>query len=189
MSPLKQVIAPLVLLLALVGIYTGAYLPLHKGQSYISALRSFQQQPTLENLEQSYTAALEVSSPVGQDEVIRFIGSGLLPLLNEKVPEAGVRELVRYFVSSFNKYQRPVSALNYSQLLLTTGGMNQVLWELYKDKDAYKVAEQLFISGLAGSPNRPQFLISLRNLYQSAGEKEKAAQINTVIKGFWPDQS
>lgn len=188
MDILKKIGAGAVLVFAIVGIYFGAYLPLRKAQAYIVASRSFQSEPTLQNFEKSFTAALDTYSPVGQEETIRFLGGSIAPLLNPKVPEEGVRELARYFNWVIATYQPPQTALNYSQLILTAGGMQQTLWDLYKDKQAFELAEKLFTEGLVGSPNRPQFLISLRNLYRSAKDTPKDKELTAIIKQLWPAQ-
>lgn len=188
LSPAKQAAASVVLLAALVALYFGAFLPLQKSQGYISTFRAFQKEPTLMGLEEGFTALFEKKSPVGQEEVLRFLGGALQPLLNKEVPEEGVREIVRFYTDAVAKYERVPNALNYSQLLLTLGGMNQTLWILYGDKAAYQTAERLYQEGLVESLNRPQFLLALRDLYASGGEKDKLNQMVATIRGFWPNQ-
>jgi len=188
LSPAKQAAASVVLIAALVAIYFGAFLPLQKSQGYISTFRAFQKEPTLLGLEEGFTALFESRSPVGQEESLRFFGGVLQSLLNKEVPEEGVRELVRFYTDAVAKYERVPNALNYPQLLLTLGGMHGALWGLYGDEAAYQAAELLYQEGLVESPNRPQFLIALRDLYASHGEKDKANQLTATIRGFWPTQ-
>ncbi len=182
---IKNILSPFLIILSLLGIYYGAILPFKKSQLFIDAYQSFNSQPTVKSLEDSFTKALSFYSPIGQEEERRYLGGRLLSLFVKEMPKQVGEELIRYYESWFDFEREKGNGLNWTQNLLILGNLRQRAWELFKDEKDYAAAERFYVEGLKLSPTRPQFLYGLRELYKSKGEGEKEQMINNTIDSYW----
>jgi len=185
---LKQIISPILIILALLGIYFGAILPFKKAQLFIDAYRVFDSQQTVRSLEDSFTKALDFYSPIGQEEARRYLGSRLLSLFVKQMPKEVSNEIISYYESWFNFKNENKSGLNWTQNLLVLGNLHQSAWNIFKDEKDYISAENYYLEGLKLSSTRPQFFYGLQELYKSKGDTEKEQAITNTINKLWPSK-
>ena len=69
------------------------------------------------------------------------------------------------------------------------GIIYQTAWLLYRDGDYAATAEELYLNGLEVSPDRPQFLYGLFDLYLSGGREKEALEVGKEIARLWPTDS
>jgi tetratricopeptide (TPR) repeat protein len=183
---LKKTALSLLIILVFVSLYFGAYLPYKEAKAFISTARSLQSVRSIDELKTRFDSVLTIGSPVAEDEVVGFILGQLSNVLRTNPPE----EIGRITVDYAEEVAVPVltnpSSPELTKTVLKLGNIHQMAWLLYGDKNYRQKAEELYLQGLEISPNRSQFLYDLFELYLSAGEREKAAEIQEEIIRFWP---
>lgn len=181
-NTIKEILFPILILLALASVYFGGIAPLLRSGSYISSFDKIPDARTAEDIMEIYDPILNSVSPIGDEEMIQYIGSGFLEIMmRENQPESAVRKLFNYIEPRL--YQSDVR-----HLLIGAYGY-QVLWSDYGQKmDDYSKAEEFYIKALEIGPNLPPVLYELFNFYYSAqGQEEKAREIGERILANWPD--
>lgn len=176
---MKQVILMLALVVVVVGIVLGAYLPWAKATSYISALRNLPNVNSMDGFAKNFDEPLNMYSPVGDEEVVKFLSNDILQLVNQKdQPEAVSRALVSFI--------KPRLLTDNVRHLLTGAQMHFILWSKFHNDDDYKITEQYYLKALSIGPRLPPVLYGLLDLYRQKGEKAKMQEIAKIIVGYWP---
>lgn len=179
---MKQVILMLALVVVIAGIVLGAYLPWAKATSYISALRNLPNVTSMDGFVKNFDEPLNMYSPVGDEEVVKFLSNDILQLVNQKdQPEVVSRALVNFI--------EPRLMLNNVRHLLTGAQMHDILWMKFHSQDDYKLTEQYFLKALEIGPRLPPVLYGLLDLYRASGEKTKMQNVAKIIVGYWPSDS
>ncbi len=176
----KQLIV-LVLIIAFgAGVYFGAFVPLAKSRSFIDAQRNIQTIQSTDDIARLYDVPLNISSPIGQEEVVKFTASTIGDIL----AQPGVSEPVaRWLVSYIEPYLFP-NELRHQMLL---GNMYQFLWEQYGQHDEdFKKAEEAFLKGHELGPRTPPILYRLVDIYLKKGDMENARKYGDLILTYWP---
>lgn len=158
----------------------GAYLPWAKATSYITALRNLPNVTSMDGFAKNFDEPLNMYSPVGDEEVVKFLGNDILQLVNQKdQPETVSRALVSLI--------EPRLLLDNPRHLLTGAQMRFIMWSKFHNEDDYKITEQYYLKALAIGPRLPPVLYGLLDLYRQKGEKAKMQDIAKKIVGFWPN--
>ena len=184
---IRSILAPLGILLAFLAFVFGSFLPLRKAQLFIRALHSTGEVRTLNDYINNFDEALRYYSPIGQSENTRFLLNQILQIISEQsgdvsnVLTAYADEVMRLDDSSNSR-----SALNYTQKLSMIGNIYEVNFRNNKKRADYDTAKAFFEKGLALSPNRPQFLYGLLQLYVNSGNASQALPIAEKIHALWP---
>lgn len=186
-SAYKNIASVVVIFLALLAFYYGSYLPFRKGSLYIDAMAAASGAPTLEEFMTIFDKPLNFYSPVGNSELARFLGNQLLNSLNNVMTENVERQLITYASDRLDAAVADSPGLNRSQNLLILGELYRAQWMRYKNPQDFSRAEGYFETGLAGSPNRPEFLFGLGRLYVASGQMDKAQIIEAKIVSLWPE--
>ncbi|MEK7087549.1 MAG: hypothetical protein AAB958_02515, partial [Patescibacteria group bacterium] len=94
----KNIVIVIVIISALLGIYFGSYLPIVKARRYINFLQTVGSAPrSLNDLKIELDKVIKFYSPIGQEEVVRYIGNDILNVVaSGKQPEIVDRELAQY---------------------------------------------------------------------------------------------
>lgn len=170
------------IIFALLSIWYGSFLPLRKAQQYITSLR-FAQGGFIRNFDDfqnNFNRALQFSSPVGDEEVAKFLSSDIAGLISDpKQPEVVRRTLVEYIAPYMEK--------NNVRHLITLAGMYRALWSTYKQEADFQSAERYYRDALAIGQKLPPVLYSLLDLYSQKGDMVRTEEIKNKIMSMWDD--
>lgn len=175
---MRFLIAIPLILITLAGIIWGAILPFAKSRMYVEATKM--EVVSLEEFERVYDAVLEFPSPVGNEEAIRFLGSiveGIIVIENQ--PEDASVGLVKYWEE--RAYKDDI------RHLIILSALYRNLWVRFEREEYFRKAEEYALAAESITPNLPQALYSLYNLYTYSGDGEKAREYAEKILSFWPD--
>lgn len=178
---IKQLTIIALLISATLSIVFGSYLPLVKSLRFITALNSIPSIKTLEQFETNFDQAFKFYSPVGDEEITKFLAGDILQIISqENQPEAVSRMLVTYI--------EPYIFQNDVRHLMVIGQMYQVLWGKYgqREEDSQK-SENYFQKALAIGPKLPPVLYGMLDIYQMKGDVQKVKEIGEIILKYWPD--
>lgn len=160
-------------------IYFGSILPFVKSRLYLEVLNRLNSVKNVGDIEDAFDSALNFYSPVGQEEITRYISNNVLSFIDSKNPEAPIREIAKYMESRMFK--------NNTKHLLTIAWMHERLAKVYNQPADLKIAEEYYQKVLILNPKSPQALYGLLTIYQVTEDKEKSRQLAEKILQYWPD--
>ena len=170
------------IVLALAMIYTGSYLPWAKSTRYISANRSMSSVKTFADFENNYDRPLKFYSPIGQEEVTKFLSGDILGLIAQnKQPEEVDRALVEYI--------EPYAFQNNVRHMIVMGQMYLSLAKQFGRPEYMKKAEDYYLKARAIGPKLPPVLYGLLTIYQAEGDQVKFTEVAQTILSLWPNDS
>ncbi|MDO8557209.1 MAG: hypothetical protein Q7R98_01985 [Candidatus Jorgensenbacteria bacterium] len=176
----KQIVATVLIAFAILSIYFGSYLPLSKAQKYVEALRAARSSArSISDFKMLFNIPLDFYSPIGNEEVIKFLSIDILNAITQKQPEEINRSLVEYI--------EPHMFKNDVRHLIILGQMYAILWREYGNKEDYLKSESYQQMALAIGPNLPPVLYGLLDIYQASGDKVKLMEIAKTIVKYWPE--
>lgn len=183
---MKQTIAILVIVLAVLSVYNGSFRVYKKANAYINAVKSHI--TSVEGLEREYGKALSYKSPIGEEEVVRFYANDVVTILSSgKNPEEITGEIMKFSRTFIDPQIEKTNGLNHAQLLYVMGTAYIKMWEQYQKQEYFDKVVGYYTEGLKINDERPQFLYGLFDLYANAGKKDEAKQIGEKILSIWPD--
>lgn len=177
-SPLTILISVAGIILAAGGLYFSALLPYMKAQSYISAERRLGSVQTVDDYKANYDQMFNLYSPVGDEEVTKFLANNVLNIVSQEQPEDVARELVAYIEPHLFKDE--------VRHLLLLGQMYQTLWEKFDQEGDYLKAVEYFEKAHQIGPNLPPPLYKLLSLYAAHNDQENFKRIGSLILSKWP---
>lgn len=178
---IKQFIIVVGIILAILSIVFGSFLPLAKSQRYISALGSASSVKTLDEFKANFDRVFKFYSPVGDEETAKFLSSDILnSVVQKEQSEAVSRALISYI--------EPYMMKNNVRHLMVLGQMYSILWQKSGREDDFIKSEDYYRGALIIGPKLPPVLYSLFDLYQAKGDKEKAKEIGETILRYWPEE-
>lgn len=193
-SLLKQTIAGVITILAVLMMYFGSYLPLKKSQLYIRAMVDLQSGKvrSLQDFINAFYPALDFYSPVGQDEIVSYYVGAVMPnLINSVVSQTGGPQVVEALLKDAEKWIDPVmkagKGIGFSQNLYNFGSVYGLAAEKLNNDIYLQKSIYFFEEGLKSSPNRGLFFGGLFKDYQLKGDKAKIKEIGELILRYWPD--
>ena len=177
---LKQFIIVAIIILAVLSIVFGSYLPLVKSRRFISALRSVSSIRTIDQFKGNFDQAFKFYSPVGDEEIAKFLSSNILQIISqENQSEAVSRVLVAYI--------EPYLFQDNVRHLIVAGQMYEILWGKYGREEDFQKAENYFQKAFTIGPKLPPVLYGMLNFYQMKGDTPKVKEISEIILQYWPD--
>ncbi|TSA45163.1 hypothetical protein D4R51_02385, partial [bacterium] len=94
---MKNYLIVIGIILGILAIFFGSYLPFLKAQSYLKVVQAIPKSTSVDQFENALRKSLDASSPVGQEEIVKFFGSDVITnLVSQDNPEAVTRELVSF---------------------------------------------------------------------------------------------
>ena len=178
---LKQFLIIILIILAILSIYFGSYLPLVKARRYVAALRSNQNVKTLEDFKANFDKSFAFYSPIGDEEIAKFLSSDILAIIASQNQQEKIdRALVTYL--------EPYTFKNNVRHLMVMGQMYGLLWEKYGRKEEdFQKAEEYWQKAFVIGPKLPPVLYGILNLYQAKGDQEKIKEVSEIILQHWPE--
>jgi len=167
-------------ILAVLAIIFGSYLPLIKSQTYIDALSLLQSVKTIEEFEANFDKSLKYYSPVGDEEVVKYLANTILQIMSQQNQSEAVDRML-------SDYVEPYLFKNETRHLLSAGQMHEALLTKYKRLEDLQKAQSYFETAFAIGPKLPPVLYGLLDVYRMEGNNEKAKQIGEIIFKYWPD--
>ena len=178
-SPQIVTISVVGMVLAALGLYFGSLLPLLKAQSFIEASKQVEFVRSVDEFKDNFDQMFNLYSPVGDEEVTKFLGSSIRGILSQAQPEPVARELVAYIEPHLYK--------NDVRHLLLLSQMYEFLWGNYKQDADYQKAVIYLETAREIGPNLPPPLYKLLNLYASRGDQANFDRIGREIYSRWPE--
>lgn len=182
-----KISAVILIAAAIVGWYFGAYLPFQKSKKFIEVIRSGSAIKTVEELEKRFNSVLNIPSPVGRDETVGFFADQMVSVLGTKPPEEIGARLIAYAESKVRPVLQNPRSPELTKILLKMASLNELGWIVYQKEEYFLQSEQYLARCLEVSPNRPQCLYGLFNLYASIGDIERLKAVGEKILNFWPE--
>jgi O-antigen ligase len=168
--------------LALLAIYFGALLPYAKASRYIAAEASAGMIADEAEFEEHFNYVLRFSSPVGGEEVPKYLSSdisGLLSRLSDPKTEPVARAIVNYI--------EPYLWKNDVRHLLVAAQMRYVLWHNFHKAQDFEAAKNDFEAAHGIGPELPQPLYGLYQIYSEAKDTPHISEVKQEILQLWPD--
>jgi hypothetical protein len=174
----EKILAGLIIVLASFFLIWGAVLPWNMAGNYINALRSAgQDKISLDGFVSLFSDVLNYPSPVGKEEVIKFLSGDLKGMVANQ--EESVARALANFIE-------PYLFKNDVRHLLTRAEINYTLWKRFnKQEDFIKTAEAYQEAGKIGT-FLPQPLYGLYSLFLEGGQKDLAQRAGKEILRLWP---
>jgi O-antigen ligase len=177
----RAAIASLLAILAAGSLIFGVYAPVAKARAYISAIQTAASVTSVPTFIAHFTPALTHWSPIGQEEVVKFLASDIAGMVGGgNQPEEGMRGLVAFI--------EPYLLQNNVRHLLVGGHLYYALWSQYgKKAEDYTRAEQYYQAAREIGPALPPVLYALFDLYLNGGDYERARVTGESILQLWPN--
>ncbi len=177
---IKQFILIALIILAILSIVFGSYLPLVKSRRFIAALSSVASVKTVQEFMVNFDKSFKFYSPIGDEEITKFLVNDVLQLISQPTQSEAVdRALVNYI--------EPYLFKNDLRHLMATGEMHRILWEKYGREEDFTKAEDYFNQAYKIGPNVPPVLYSMINLYLAKRDILKVKEIGGIVLQYWPD--
>lgn len=177
----EKILASVIIILASYFLIWGAVLPWNMAGNYIDALRSARQEKiSLDGFVDLFSGVLNYPSPVGQEEVVKFLSGDLKGMVaNQEEPVA------RALADFIDPYLFKTDVRH----LLTRAEINYTLWKRFnKQEDFIKTAEAYQEAGKIGT-FLPQPLYGLYNIFLEGGQKDLAQRTGKEILRLWPTET
>ncbi|MBN2197935.1 hypothetical protein JW698_01960 [Candidatus Wolfebacteria bacterium] len=177
----KQILLLTLIVLVIWAIIFGSYLPLIKSRRFISALGSLSLIKTIEQFKTFFNRSLNFYSPIGDEEVTKFLVSDILSFVSDdNQSESGSRMLVDYIEPRI--FQDDV------RHLLAMAQIYWILWEKYGYNEAdFEKAENYFKKAYVIGPKLPPVLYGMFDFYKAKGDVVTAKEIGEEILNYWPN--
>lgn len=177
-----KTLAAVLIVVAFLFIVFGSILPFIKSNRYPTFLRLSSSARTLEEFESYARDALDFKSPIGQEETVKFILSGIRDIIrNPNIPTPIAEELARFI--------EPYIFKDDVRHLAAMGDIYSILWAKYKNENVFAISESYYKKALAIGPNLPPILYSLLTIYQLKDDKEKIKETAEIILLYWPNDN
>lgn len=176
----KQFVIIALIILAILSIIFGSYLPLIKSQKYISALRAGSQVTSVEQFKANFDNPIKFYSPIGDEEVIKFLTNDILQIITQEKQSEPVSRILA-------EYTEPYLFQNNVRHMIVGAEYYLVLWQKSGKEEDYQKSEEYFKKARDIGPKLPPVLYGMLNLYQIRGDAQKVQEIKEVILKYWPE--
>lgn len=161
-------------------VYMDAFLPYKKSHAFIASLRNAQNIKSFQEFTDNFSRPLDMSSPIGQEEIIKYIASDIQ---NTVFQIKDQNEPVAQALTGFIEPYIDITDVNHT---LAMAGMYTGIWKYYGKEDYFKKAEMYFQSIEKDNPNLPLSYYNLLSLYKAQGDIEKTKEYAEKILKLWP---
>jgi hypothetical protein len=188
-TDIRKAVATILAVVLVVVMWYGSYLPMQKSYAYIDMLQRLGTVQSWDQFVGLVTVPLDMMSPIGQEELVRNFGGTIAMRIVQT--NGSNPTLMDQVFAMVNRYMGPIMAsgrgLSFDQNAYMMAALNQTAYLSSKDPKYLNDAEKFFKLGLEKSPNRPQFLYGLFDIYRTNGDKVKAKETADKILSLWPD--
>lgn len=176
-SPAIATACAIGIVLALLGFIYGAWAPYRKAQEFINAEHRSGSVRTLEEFKSNFDQAFDYPSPIGTEEITKFLSGNLLNIVPQQSEDIG-RELVAYIEPKLFKDE--------VRHLMMAAQFRQGLWQQYGQEADYLAAVDYYQKAHEIGTNLPTPLYSLFGMYQLHKDDANMRRVGQMILDRWP---
>lgn len=181
-TELKYVAVGIGIIALIAAMMYGSILPFVKAQRYIDALNRISTLHSLAEFEANFNTVFDFYSPVGDEEVAKFLGTNLVGFIGDPHQSESVsREMIRYIEPRMQK--------DNVRHLIMLGQMYLALWRNFHHQEDYATARDYYLHALSIGPNLPPLLYGLLDIYHAGGDIEHTKEIAGRILSIWPNDT
>ena len=174
-------------ILAAIAVY-GTYQPMHKSQLFYHTLQDVGTVHSPPQFAALLSVPLDAPSPFGQRELVQATAGLVITLIRKPdTPPEVTAALVNFVNGRFLPILQQGRGIGFVPSLYTVGTSNVDAYLQTQNRIFLTAAENLFSRGLEASPNRPEFLYGLLDVYRLAENTEKVQAVADTILRLWPD--
>ncbi len=177
---MRNIVIIIIIVIALAGIYYGAYRPLVKAQLYIATRIVSQTFQTFDEFLSFYDRIFDYYSPVGDREVTKFFIQNTLGIITQKDQSEEVSKILVEYGES-HVYENEVVHL------LQVAYSYDTLWQRFGNKEYLEKAEFYYNQVHEIGPRLPHALYGLLSLYRRSGNVDKVIEVSEKILELWPN--
>ncbi len=185
-TTLRKTIAVFAVLVLLLIAYYGSYLPFQKSRGFITAMRSLGPTATLADFEKNFSKSLDAPSPIGQEELVRQLGSIALNIVQQNSDP----QVIKKIVAITEKYYEPIirrnRGMSFGQNLYILGSINELAFLKTREPQYFNSAKSYFMKAVESGPNRPQALYGAFDIFRLEGNIEGVKKTANKILEQWP---
>lgn len=178
---LIYILVPVGVILAVLSIVFGGIMPIQKSSMYISGLEQVPNIHSTQEFKNIFGAALNYPSPVGQEEISKYLQSDILGIISQNKNEAVDRDLVNFI--------EPYALQDNVRHVLAMGEMYGTLWNNFRKESDFQTAVNYYLKAYAIGPKLPPVLYGLLSLYRAHGDAAQMQKIGKEILSYWDDPS
>lgn len=182
----RYIIASVLSILIVLTWYVGSYAPFQKSRIFVHVLSVKNSFQSVQELEDTFSGALDYSSPIGQEELVRNTGSYILSFAQQSDDADVIVPLVQYVTRYFDPIIARGRGMSFGQDLYLLGVLNEVTLVKTKDPKYLQAAHAYYAKALELGPRRPQPLFGMFDVYRFEGDAEGAKKIADQILAQWP---
>ncbi len=168
-----------------VGIY-GNYLPWRKSVAYVLASQKAANAKSLDDLKRAIVPALELNSPIGQPELVRNLANSLMSVIRNTNNTELIDASLKFLAGYYNPIIERGRGMSFGQDLYILGVIHEISAIQSKNPIYLDTAEQAFLQGAESSPNRPQYLYGLMDIYRFKQDGDRFKSVTDKILEDWP---
>jgi tetratricopeptide (TPR) repeat protein len=180
-SPIIVTVCLVGIALALLSLYFGALLPFRKGQAFIAAQRNVASVRTVDDFKSNFDVVFDFYSPVGTEEITKFLAGNIHNIVRAGQNEEVSRELVAYIEQRLFK--------NEVRHLLLAARLRETLWLQYESGEDYLAALRYYQKAHEIGPNLPPPLYGMLDLYIASEDEENVERTARMILEKWPNDA
>lgn len=183
----KKVIALIIVLFIAALAYYGTFLPWLKSKTFIKTMATVGASPSLADFKKSISVPLDISSPIGQEELVRQLGSMVLNIIRQTNNQQVVDELTVFTEQYYAPLMSRKRGMSFSQDLYVLGSINEMAYLKTAKKEYLEAAKKYFEKAVEVGPNRPQALYGAFDIYRLGGDVENVKKTAEKILSLWPE--
>ena len=131
------VLVPVGIILAVLSIVFGGIMPIQKSSMYISGLKQVPGMRSTQEFKDVFTVALNYPSPIGQEEVSKYLQSDILGIISQNKNEDVDRDLVTFI--------EPYAYKDNARHLIAMGEMYGTLWNNFRKETDFKKSVDYYL--------------------------------------------
>ena len=184
----KQIIAVVVTIALLAIAWWGSYRPMRKAQMFIAALQNLQVNPpsSIQDLESQLQPALDYSSPIGQEELVRNMANSVLGFVQNSTSATTTAELITFLNSYYDPILARGKGMSFGQDLYLEGAINEMAFVKTQDPTYLAASIHWYEEANQLGPDRPQALYGLFDVYRFEGNVASTTAVAEKILSLWP---
>jgi len=175
------VLVPVGIILAVLSIVFGGIMPIEKSSLYISGLKQVSGMRSTQEFKNTFATALNYPSPIGQEEVSKYLQSDILGIISQNKNEPVGRDLVTFM--------EPYISEDNARHLIAMGEMYGTLWNNFRKETDFQKAVGYYLKAYAIGPKLPPILYGIFSLYRAHGDMAQMKKFGNEILGYWPDDT
>lgn len=175
------IVVPVGVILAVLSVIFGGIMPIQKSSMYISGLQQVPNMHSTQEFKDTFRPALEYPSPVGQEEIAKYMESDVLGIISSNNNEDVDRDVVTFI--------EPYAFQDNTRHLIAMGEMYGTMWSKFHKESDYNKAIEYYNKARSIGPKLPPVLYGLFSLYRAHGDTADMQKIGQEILGYWDDPS